>query len=54
MTGGLPELIMRCLRIAWAAEAADAEALVACFAEDGAVTDEGEAWRGRAAIREWW
>ena len=31
----------------------DAEAIVRCFAEDGAVMDQGQEWRGMAPIRQW-
>src|SRR6185436_9062184 len=36
-----------------AEEAADAQALARCFAEDGVVRDEGGTFRGRAAIERW-
>ncbi len=36
-----------------AAEREDAEALAACFAEDGTVTDEGRTYTGRAEIAGW-
>ena len=36
-----------------ASNAHDAEALADAFAPDASVRDEGEAWVGRAAIREW-
>ncbi len=32
----------------------DSDAVVACFADDAKVTDEGRTWRGRAEIRRWW
>ena len=37
-----------------AAEARDADAIVACFTDQATVTDEGHTWRGRAEIRRWW
>ena len=36
-----------------ASDRGDAEALVRCFAEDAVVVDEGQEWRGTAAIRRW-
>ena len=45
-----PEVVDRYLR---AADARDVDALVACFAEDGTVLDEGETYVGRDAIRGW-
>jgi ketosteroid isomerase-like protein len=36
-----------------AADARDLDALMACFTEDAAVTDEGRTWRGHAEIRRW-
>jgi ketosteroid isomerase-like protein len=45
-----PEVIARYLQ---AADERDAAALVACFAEDGSVLDEGHTYAGRDAIRAW-
>ena len=36
-----------------ASDRGDAEAVVRCFAEDAVVVDEGQEWRGTAAIRRW-
>jgi len=47
----LPAVVAGYLR---AADSSDADALVACFAEDAEVTDEGRNWRGHAEIRRWW
>jgi ketosteroid isomerase-like protein len=45
-----PEVITSYLQ---AADAGDFDALVACFAEDGTVLDEGNTYVGRDAIRRW-
>jgi ketosteroid isomerase-like protein len=37
-----------------AASARDTEAVVACFARDAQVADEGSTWRGRSEIHRWW
>ena len=37
-----------------AAYVRDTDAVVACFARDAQVADEGRTWRGRAQIRRWW
>jgi ketosteroid isomerase-like protein len=50
----MPAVIRSYLRAAERADAADADEIVACFAEDGEVTDEGETRRGHDAIRQWW
>jgi ketosteroid isomerase-like protein len=42
------------MELASAPGAGDAEAIAACFTEDGEIKDEGETRRGRAAISEWW
>ena len=42
------------MELATAPSAGDAEAIAACFTEDGEVKDEGATRRGRAAIEEWW
>src|SRR6266508_3997699 len=49
-TSQIPESIINYFR---AAEAADIDALVACFTDDAKVTDEGVTRRGHAAIRRW-
>jgi len=50
MTFTVPQVIAVYL----AAEAAkDADAISRCFAQDGAVRDEGLDYRGRDAIRQW-
>jgi uncharacterized protein (TIGR02246 family) len=50
MTFPVPEPVAAYL----AAEAAkNADAISRCFAQDGAVRDEGREYRGRDAIREW-
>ena len=36
-----------------ASDRGDAEALVRCFAQNAVVVDEGQEWRGTAAIRRW-
>ena len=42
------------MKLASVPRASDAEAIAACFAEDGEVKDEGQTRQGRAAIKEWW
>jgi hypothetical protein len=37
----------------FAADTLDAEAVSLCFTEDAVVKDEGHAYRGRAAIKQW-
>src|SRR4051812_3781504 len=54
MTSKLPEPIRRYMELATAPNASDAEAIAACFTEDGEVKDEGATRQGRAAIGEWW
>ena len=49
-TGSLPPVISGYLA---ASDRGDAEAVVRCFAEDAVVVDEGQEWRGTAAIRRW-
>ena len=49
-TGALPPVISGYLA---ASDRGDAEATVRCFAEDAVVVDEGQEWRGTAAIRRW-
>src|SRR6202035_71683 len=49
-TGALPPVISGYLA---ASDRGDAEAIVGCFAEDAVVVDEGQEWRGTAAIRRW-
>ncbi len=49
-TGALPPVISGYLA---ASDRGDAEAVVRCFAEDAVVVDEGQEWRGTAAIRRW-
>ena len=49
-TGALPPVISGYLA---ASDRGDAEAIVRCFAEDAVVVDEGQEWRGTAAIRRW-
>jgi ketosteroid isomerase-like protein len=48
--GSLPPVISGYLA---ASDRGDAEALVRCLAEDAVVVDEGQEWRGTAAIRRW-
>ena len=48
--GALPAVISGYLA---ASDRGDAEAIVRCFAEDAVVVDEGQEWRGTAAIRRW-
>jgi len=48
--GSLPPVISGYLA---ASDRGDAEAIVRCFAEDAVVVDEGQEWRGTAAIRRW-
>jgi ketosteroid isomerase-like protein len=48
--GALPPVISGYLA---ASDRGDAEAIVRCFAEDAVVVDEGQEWRGTAAIRRW-
>jgi ketosteroid isomerase-like protein len=50
MTGTTPDVITAYFR---AAERGDLDALVACFTDDAAVTDEGKTWRGHDEIRTW-
>jgi ketosteroid isomerase-like protein len=50
----VPEIIARYMALATAPRASDADAIAACFTDDGEVEDEGETRRGRAAISEWW
>ena len=54
MTSELPEAIRRYMELASAPSASDADAIAACFTDDGEVKDEGETRRGHAAIRQWW
>jgi ketosteroid isomerase-like protein len=49
-TGALPPVISGYLA---ASDRGDAEAMVRCMAEDAVVVDEGQEWRGTAAIRRW-
>jgi ketosteroid isomerase-like protein len=49
-TGALPLVISGYLA---ASDRGDAVAVVRCFAEDAVVVDEGQQWRGTAAIRRW-
>ena len=42
------------MELASAPSAGDADAIAACFTEDGEVKDEGETRQGRPAISEWW
>ena len=42
------------MELATAPGASDADAIAACFTEDGEVKDEGETRRGHAAISQWW
>ncbi len=49
-TGSLPPVISGYLA---ASDRADTEAVVRCLAEDAVVVDEGQEWRGTAAIRRW-
>jgi len=49
-TGSLPPVISEYLA---ASDRSDAEAIVRCFAQDAVVVDEGQEWRGSAAIRRW-
>jgi hypothetical protein len=42
------------MKLAAAPTPRDAEAIAACFAEDGEVKDEGQTRHGRTAIKEWW
>ena len=49
-TGALPPVISGYLA---ASDRGDSEAVVRCFAEDAVVVDEGQQWRGPAAIRRW-
>jgi alkylated DNA nucleotide flippase Atl1/ketosteroid isomerase-like protein len=37
-----------------ATDGRDSDAVVACFARDAQVADEGRTWRGRSEIRRWW
>lgn len=37
-----------------AADARNTDAVVACFADDAQLADEGHTWRGPAEIRRWW
>src|SRR5689334_2103103 len=48
--GSLPAVISGYLA---ASDRGDAEAIVRCFAQDTVVVDEGQEWRGTAAIRRW-
>jgi ketosteroid isomerase-like protein len=48
--GSLPPVISGYLA---ASDRGDAEAIVRCLAEDAVVVDEGQEWRGTAAIRRW-
>ena len=50
VAGSLPPVIAGYLA---ASDRGDAEAIVRCFAEDAVVVDEGQEWRGTAAIRRW-
>ena len=49
-TGALPPVISSYMA---ASDRGDAEAIVRCFAEAAVVVDEGQEWRGTAAIRRW-
>jgi uncharacterized protein (TIGR02246 family) len=49
-TGSLPPVISEYLA---ASDRGDAEAIARCFAENAVVVDEGQEWRGTAAIRRW-
>ena len=48
--GALPPVISGYLA---ASDRGDAGAIVRCFAEHAVVVDEGQEWRGTAAIRRW-
>ena len=50
MTTSLPPVISQYLT---AAEQGDVNALLECFTDDAAVTDEGRTWHGHAEIRRW-
>lgn len=50
MTPDVPDVIARYLGLA---ATGDLDALLGCFADDAVVTDEGETYRGRDAIRRW-
>ena len=50
MTISLPPTISRYFA---AAGDGDVDALVGCFTDDAAVTDEDRTWHGRAEIRRW-
>jgi ketosteroid isomerase-like protein len=50
MTTSLPAAISRYFTLA---ADGDDDALVDCFTDDAAVTDEGRTWRGHAEIRKW-
>jgi ketosteroid isomerase-like protein len=50
MTSAQPEVIAEYLG---AADRRDTDAVVACFAADAVVVDEGRTWRGADAIRRW-
>ena len=50
MTTSLPTIISEYLA---AADRGDVDAIVACFADDAAVLDEDQEWRGHAGIRQW-
>ena len=54
MLHDMPEIITRYLRIASAADAADADRIVACFTGDAEVLDEDATHHGHDAIRRWW
>jgi uncharacterized protein (TIGR02246 family) len=49
-TRSLPPVISEYLA---ASDRGDAEAIARCFAENAVVVDEGQEWRGTAAIRRW-
>lgn len=46
----LPDVVSRYYA---SAEQADIDAVVACFAPDATVSDDGRSYRGQAAIRSW-
>jgi hypothetical protein len=50
MTNSLPTIISDYMA---ASDAANLDAVVACFTDDAVVADENDEWRGRPRIREW-
>jgi hypothetical protein len=50
MVSSLPPVISRHFT---AAEHGELDALVGCFTDDAAVTDEGRTWHGHTEIRRW-